>query len=255
MLAGAELGPGHALVGQRAGRARDHALAARDARGAPHRQVEIEADVRRVAAAAAADDHVLLDVIAAAHAAVAEDARLVVDGDAQRRVVTAARRQAARIPRLVHARRPGHRLQLAVAGVLLPRARRRMVGHQHLDERAPRPHDAGGGRRDLHARFALADARRGVDARAHVHHADTAHANRRLVLLVAQRRDRDPVQPRRVEDRRALRDRDVAAVDREGDRLAHATAPIRKHTPAWQTPLACASTSSGKCFMTDAIGT
>ena len=30
---------------------------------------------------------------------------------------------------------------------------------------------------------------------------------------------------------------------------------MRKHTPAGQLPLACASTSSGKCFMTEAIGT
>ena len=64
-----------------------------------------------------------------------------------------------------------------------------------------------------------------------------------------------PFMPRGVEDRGPARDRDVAAVDRERDLIAHAVAPIRKQTPAGQTcPSTCASTSSGKCFMTEAIG-
>ena len=58
-----------------------------------------------VAAPAAADDLVLLDLVAAADAAVAEDAGLVIDRDAERRVVAAARRQPAREPRL-RRRRP-----------------------------------------------------------------------------------------------------------------------------------------------------
>ena len=210
-----------------------------------------------VAAPAPADDHVLLDVVAAADAAVAEDARLVIDGDAQRRVVAPARRQPAREPRLRHAGRLRHRLQLAVAAVLLPRARRRMVRHQHLDQRGARLRRR---RRRRSSTFMPGSHSRmqdgGIDARADVDDADAADADRRLVLLVAERRDRDPVQPRGVEDRRPLRDRDVAAVDRERDR-ARSCAALQsgsRRRPG-RCPSACASTSSGKCFMTDAIGT
>src|SRR5262249_703812 len=107
----------------------------------------------------------------------------------------------------------------------------------------------------LHPRLALADAGGRVHARPHVHDAHAAHAHGRLVLLMTERRDRDAVHPRGVEDRRPLRDGHVAPVDRQRDPRAHAGAPMRKQTPAWQIPLACASTSSGKCFITDAIGT
>ena len=55
---------------------------------------------------------------------------------------------------------------------------------------------------DHHARLALADAGGGVDAGADVDDADAADADRGLVLLVAERRDRDPVEPGGVEDRR-----------------------------------------------------
>jgi hypothetical protein len=104
-----------------------------------------------------------------------------------------------------------------------------MIRHQHLDQRRPRLDDARRRGRDLHVRLALADARGGIDARPDVHDADAADADRRLVLLVAERRDRDPVQAGGVEDRRALRDRDLEAVDREGDRLAHARSYPEAH--------------------------
>src|SRR5262249_20166716 len=64
------------LVGQCAGRARRHALAAGDARGLPHRVVQVERDAGGVALAAAADDVVALDVVTGPHAAVAQDARV-----------------------------------------------------------------------------------------------------------------------------------------------------------------------------------
>src|SRR5262249_51747047 len=79
-----ELRADDALVGERAGRTRDHAFAARHARRAAHGLIEIEGHVRGVAAPAASDDHVLLDLVAAADTAVAQDARLVVDRDAER---------------------------------------------------------------------------------------------------------------------------------------------------------------------------
>src|SRR6185312_4594237 len=69
------------LVGQRAGGAGRHAFTARDAGRLAHRVVEIERDAGGVALAAAADDIVGLDVVAGAHAAVAQDAGVVVDRD------------------------------------------------------------------------------------------------------------------------------------------------------------------------------
>src|SRR3954463_14082581 len=69
------------LVRDGPGRAGGDALAARHARGLAHRIVEVEGDARRVALAGAPDDVVALDVVARAHAAVAEDAGVVVDGN------------------------------------------------------------------------------------------------------------------------------------------------------------------------------
>ena len=86
-----------------------------------------------------AQHEVLLHIVAAANAAVAEDARFVIDGDrrATNRPARAADRPA-RIARRRHGHLRRHRLELAVAGVLLADARRRMVGHQQLDERGAR---------------------------------------------------------------------------------------------------------------------
>ena len=78
------------LVGQRPGRARRDAFAAGDARGLAHRVVEVERDPGGVALAAAADDVVALDVVAGPHAAVAQDAGVVVDRDHGVGVIDAA---------------------------------------------------------------------------------------------------------------------------------------------------------------------
>ena len=69
------------LVGQRAGGAGRDALAAGDAGRGAHRVVQVEGDPGGVPLAAAADDVVALDVVAGPDAAVAEDARVVVDRD------------------------------------------------------------------------------------------------------------------------------------------------------------------------------
>src|SRR5689334_17925936 len=74
-----------AAMGQGPGRARHHALAARDARRAPHRLVEVEGDPRVVSLPGPADDLVIANIIAAPDAAVAEDAGAVIDGDDERR--------------------------------------------------------------------------------------------------------------------------------------------------------------------------
>src|SRR6516164_5711719 len=69
------------LVGQRSGRARRRAFAARNASAGGHRLVEVEGDAGTVAFAGAADDLVGLHVVAGTDAAVAKDARLMIDGD------------------------------------------------------------------------------------------------------------------------------------------------------------------------------
>ena len=69
------------LVGQRAGRAGRDALAAGDAGGVTHRVVQVERDPGGVALAAAPDDVVALDVVAGAHAPVAQDAGVMVHRD------------------------------------------------------------------------------------------------------------------------------------------------------------------------------
>ena len=115
--------PGRAVVG---------ALAAGHAARCAHRHVEVEGDPRCVALAHAADDVVFLDDVAAAHAAVAEDAGVVIDGDDERRVVAWAARSARRSSRdSVDPKSLRQRLELAVAGVLLfLDARGRVVGHR-----------------------------------------------------------------------------------------------------------------------------
>ena len=77
----------HGPVGQGPGRTGNHALAAGHAARAAHRIIEIEGDARRVALAHPAQDLVVPDFIAAADAAVAENAGVVVDADQERRIV------------------------------------------------------------------------------------------------------------------------------------------------------------------------
>src|SRR5205823_4138580 len=84
------VGADEPAVGQRAGRARHHALAARDAGRVAHRVVEVEGDAGAVALAHAPDDLVVADLVAAADAAVTEDAGVVVHGDDDRGLVVAA---------------------------------------------------------------------------------------------------------------------------------------------------------------------
>ncbi len=77
----AKFGADDALVRQCASRTRDHALAAGDARRLAHGQVGIEGDAGLVSLTAAGEYPVVTNVVAAANAAVAQDARFVVDGD------------------------------------------------------------------------------------------------------------------------------------------------------------------------------
>ena len=92
-------------------------------------------------ALAAPSQHVVLaNFVAAANAAVAQNAGFVIDRDHQREFVLAARRE----PRARSAAgempsRRGLRFELAIGRLALPRARAGMVRHQQLDERAPAP--------------------------------------------------------------------------------------------------------------------
>ena len=89
----------HVFVGKRSGRARHHAFAARDACRIAHRYVQIERDVRGISFPHAAQHKIAFDFVAAADAAVAENARIVVHGNRQRRIVSSSR-NAVRMKRL-----------------------------------------------------------------------------------------------------------------------------------------------------------
>jgi hypothetical protein len=206
------------LVDERAGRARGDALAAGDARRLAHRVVEVERDPGLVALARAADDVVALDVVAGADAAVAEDAGVVVDRDDRVRVVLAAAaglRQPLSVTDLVAARQDE---QLVVGGRRLLRVDVRLVGHQQLGQDGALLLDLAGRGLDLHPLLAWTDAGGGEHAPADVDRAHAADPDRVVALVVAEHRDVDPGLLRGGVDRGPVRDRDLDAVDRAGDR-------------------------------------
>src|SRR5467141_1604262 len=84
----------NAFVGERAGGAGNHTLAAGNTGGIAHRRIEIEGDARGIAFSHAAKHEIVFDFIAAADAAVAENTSVVVDGDGQGRIIFAARDRA-----------------------------------------------------------------------------------------------------------------------------------------------------------------
>ena len=208
------------LVGQRAGRAGGDALAARHAGRLAHRVVEVEGDARVVALEDAADDVVALDVVARADAAIAEDARVVVDGDDRVGVVLAAA-EAARDRRLLllDAVAAHEDEQLVVGGRDLLRilGDRRLVDEQELGQLRAVALELGRGGLDLHPVLARPDARRRVHAGADVDDAQTTDADRVVPLVVTQDGDLDAGVLGRLPDRRAFRDRQVLPVDRETD--------------------------------------
>ena len=212
----------HALVGERAGGARHHALAARHAGRVAHRQVGVERDARHEAFAAPAQNVVVANLVAAANAAVAQDARFVIHRDDERRIVLAARRDPAGKARLRDAFQAGQRFQLAIVRLPLPRARAGMIGHQHFHQRPARARHLFGVGGNHHVVFGRPHAGSRQNAAADIHHAYAAHAHRRFVLLMAQRGNRDAVGARGIEHRGAFGDRNLQAVDGEID-VPHAT--------------------------------
>ena len=192
LLARADRHVADRLVDQRARRARGHALAARDAARLPHRIVQVERDPRRIALARAPDHVVALDVVARAHAAVAQDARVVVDRDHRVRVVLAAPAAVREIV-AADAVAPHQDEQLVVGGRRLLGI---LVGGRLVDEQQLREHralalDALGRRLDLHAVLARAHARGREHAAADVDGAHAADADRVVALVVAEHRDLD----------------------------------------------------------------
>ena len=195
------LGPrervGHyGAVRQGAGGARHHALAARHARRLAHRVVQIEGDLRRVAFAHAAQHLVVPDLVAAAYAAIAEDAGIAVNADQHRRIVAGATCRPGRKARMLQAQAAGERFQLVLARLAdldVPAARGAVVGQQKLDECFHRRADplASEDRRDLHARLdhplaGRRQSRRPFD----FHDAHPADRRRRHVLAMTEGRNR-----------------------------------------------------------------
>ncbi len=210
-------GAHHALVGERTGGTGDHALATGDAGGIPHRRIEIERDAGGITLAHAAQDEIAFDFVAAANAAVAENAGVVVDGDGQGRIVLAARDCSFCEARLGSTGRFRVRFQFAVAGIPLARARRRAIGHHEFKERVARAQNFFGIGDDFHAGLDRADARSGEDARAGVHDAEAADAHGSLVLQMAKCGDVDAVHARRIEDASAGGHADGLAVESNVD--------------------------------------
>ena len=183
------------LVRERAGRARSDAFAAGHARRLAHRVVEIEGDPGRIALSRTADDVVALDVVAGADAAVAEDARVVVDGDDRVGEVLAATRAARQLGRLLlEAVLPNEHQQLVVGGRGLLRILldRRLVDQQQLGQLRTVAVELGRRGLDLHPVLTRPHAGRRVDARPDIDDAHAAHADGVVALVVAKDRNLDP---------------------------------------------------------------
>jgi hypothetical protein len=209
------------LVRQRAGRTRGHALAAGYARGHPHRVVEIKGDPGRIALAAPADHIVALNVVASPHAAVAQDARVVVDRDHRVGIVDPAS-LTPRQPRvLAHSVLAHEHQQLVVggSGLLGVDLGIWLVGHQQLCQRGAVALEAIVRGRHVHPLLARPNASRGVHASADVDDAHATDANRVIAVVMTQDGDLDPEQRGRIEDRRAVLDGDLLAVDLQRDVL------------------------------------
>src|SRR6185437_11070447 len=152
-----------------------------------------------IAFAHSAQNVVVADFVAAANTAIAQNACIVIDRNGYRRIVTSPGSGATRETRILDAFGPRHTFELAIAGLLLPRARRGVIGHQKLDERAARVADFFGSRRNNHAAFHRTHTRSSQHAPAYIHHANAADTDGNFILLMAERRDANVVQPRGVE--------------------------------------------------------
>ena len=115
VLGGGDGGTGDAFVGERAGGTRNHTFAAGDARGIAHGRIQIEGDTGGISFAHAPEHKIVFNFVAAANAAIAKDARVMINGDGQRRIVEAARDSTFGETRLLYARGFCERFQFAIA--------------------------------------------------------------------------------------------------------------------------------------------
>src|SRR5580704_19101475 len=142
-----------------------------------------------------------------------------------------------------------------------------MIRHQQLNQRPPSALHFVGGRIHHHSGFHGPNAGGRENARADVHDTNAADSDRPLVLLVTESWNRDVVYPRGIEDRGSGRNCNLLAINGEFDEriCAHERPKVEAVdlellAPQAQTPAGhrrcdrCASTSSRKCFRTDAIG-
>ena len=206
------------LVRQRAGRACGHALAAGHARRGAHRVAQVERDTGVVALAAAPDHVVALDVVAGPHAAVAQDAGVVVDGDHRAGQVGAATRRRGQGGAVRGEPEPfGQREQFVVAGRRLLRVALawRLVADQQLRQHRAAALKFRRACLNLHPVLAGPHAGGGERGRAHVDYAHPADAHRIETLVVAQHRDINAGGPGGLPDSGALRGGDLTSVNRE----------------------------------------
>src|SRR5215472_13690932 len=119
--AGGNGGSRKAFVGERTRGTGNHALAAGNARGISHRRIQIKSDARGIAFTHAAKNEIALDFVAAANAAVAQNARIVIYSDGERGIILAAGDGALWKPQRGYPRGFRERFEFAIARLLLPR--------------------------------------------------------------------------------------------------------------------------------------
>jgi hypothetical protein len=140
------------------------------------------------------------NLTASANAAVAENARLMIDSDGVGRIVLPARREPFGETRIGDAIVVGQGLKLAIAGFLLAGARRRVIRHQQFDDGSPRANHFFRIGANHHFVFGGAHAGGCQNSAAGIHEANAANSDGSFILLVAEGGDRDAIQTRGIED-------------------------------------------------------
>ena len=202
----------YAFVGERAGGAGNHTLAAGDAGGIAHGRIEIERDASGIAFAHAAEYEIVFDFIATADAAVAKDAGVMIDVDGERRIVLTACNGALGEAWFFDAGVSCVGLQFAIPGVYLTSTGGGMIGHQKFQDGFAGAQNFFGIGRYFHARFDGPNARGGENTSAGVDDAEAADSHGSFVLQMAERGNRDAVDACGIENGSAGGDPDGLAV-------------------------------------------
>ncbi len=219
---------GHALgdqrrLGERRGRTRLHARAARHAFGIEERLVLARADLRLEAAALDRERERALHFLAGAHAARADDALARIEREIRVALVLLRVEvvlAGVTVANLAQADRARHVLQLAVAIHGAGEAVERVIGDVELHDVAAHVRDALVLRRDLHAGAGLGGARRGQTLHAFdLDEAQAARAERLEAVGGAELRDVGAGERGGAQDGGTHGNRHVDAVDRERDLL------------------------------------